>query len=121
VFERWKLTGNEQRQQMAKVQRAIELHLLSQRQAEINGREGATVANLFAALDGIPSACITIGSLVILKYQVNGQPQLHARQLSDKELEAIELFPDLHTRPDRFFECLADAVALLPIKRQTES
>jgi hypothetical protein len=98
---------------MAKVQRAIDMHLLHQRQAEINSKEGKTVAELFAALEEVPSACITIGSLVVLKYQVNGTTQLGARQLTDEEIKAVERYPDLHLRPDRFFEGLAEAVACI--------
>jgi hypothetical protein len=97
------------------VEQAIQLQLLDKHRADVNGREGETVANLIRSLEGVSSACITIGSLVILKYQVDGEPCFHARQLTATELNAVERFPDLHKHPERFFESLADAAALPPI------
>jgi hypothetical protein len=82
------------------------------RQAEVNSREGETIANLTRALAQVPAACITIGSLVILKYQVDGQPILHPRELTAREMRALERFPDLQKNPARFLESLADAVAI---------
>jgi hypothetical protein len=102
---------------MAQVEQALQAHLLHKQQAEVGSREGETVANLVKALEGVPAACITVGALAILKFEVDGQPRFHARRLSAREMQALERFPDLHKHPEKFFESLADAVALPEIEQ----
>lgn len=110
------LTSSEVRDRSTKLEHALQLQILDKHQAEVNSREGETVANLLDSLEGVSAACITVGSLVILKYETDAGPVFHARQLSPSELRAVERFPDLHKNPKKFFESLADAVALPPME-----
>ena len=122
VFRIWReraksgLTSREARERLAQMESMLRVQLLDKHQAEVSSKEGETVANLVRALEQVPSACITFGSLAVLKYHVNGEPVFHARHLSAMEVQALGRFPDLHKHPEKFFESLADAVALPEIE-----
>lgn len=106
------LTAAEALDRLAVIERALTLQLHDKHQAAVNSQEGATVANLIQALNQTPSACLVFGSLVIVKFEKDGKPEVHARQLSAAEIKALERYPDLHKKPETFFESLADLIKL---------
>lgn len=88
---RSKVAGSELRDRLQKLERGIELHALHRAQAEVDEKQGSTVAQLLTALDGTPNALIQIGSLLIVK--VDGVPAV--RNLTQLELRHLEQNPQL--------------------------
>jgi hypothetical protein len=88
---RAKVSGTELRERLQKLERGIELYTLHRAQAEVDEKQGSTVAQLLTALEGTPNALIQIGSLLIVK--VDGVPAV--RNLTQLELRHLEQNPQL--------------------------
>ncbi|MFP3966575.1 hypothetical protein SMC26_29995 [Actinomadura fulvescens] len=110
-----KLTLNpaELRNRSFRVERALEAHMLAPNQAVTDAEAARAIVSLFQALANVPNACLKAGSIVIVKYEVNGSAVAFARQLSPKEMRAWERFPEIHRDPSSVFDALAMAVARL--------
>lgn len=83
-FRRW-LTTEQANEIVAKVERAIEVRLLDQPQADVDAKQAEAVARLMTALENQPNACIQVGSIFLLK--VDGI--MVVRNLSPTELSFL--------------------------------
>lgn len=95
---------------LAKVERAFELAALDGRQADYDSQEVATVRDLIESLQDISNACIRVGSILLIKYSVAGEPVVLMRNLSQVEIRALERFPEIQQHPERAFQALAAAI-----------
>jgi BMFP domain-containing protein YqiC len=99
---RSKVAGSELQDRLRKLERGIELHALYKAQAEVDEKQGSTVAQLLTALEHTPTALIQIGSLLIVK--VDGVPAV--RNLTQLELRHLEQNPQLLGDPGAVLEAL---------------
>jgi hypothetical protein len=107
------LTSKELRDRLIKVERAVELNYLDTKQAEVDGKEAEAVSKLVGALENVPEACVRLGSILLIKYQISTGPIIVTRNLSQVELRALERFPEIQTKPSNVLSGLATAVASL--------
>jgi hypothetical protein len=96
------VAGSELQDRLRKLERGIELHALHKAQAEVDEKQGSTVAQLLTALEHTPTALIQIGSLLIVK--VDGVPAV--RNLTQLELRHLEQNPQLLGDPGAVLEAL---------------
>jgi hypothetical protein len=117
IFRKWTAkarkaaTSEEMRERLDKIERAIELQGLVLPQADADLKSAQAVSGLIKDLAEIPSACIRIGSLFLVKYQTSHGPVLLTRNLSIKEIQALERFPEIQKEPSKALELLAFTVA----------
>jgi hypothetical protein len=102
------LSSSEVRDRLAKIERALELGIVDQRQAVYDQTEAAAVAQLLASLQAVPRACIRLGSIMLVKYaESNGDPVVLVRTLSQSEIRIFEQYPAIQRSPERAIELLA--------------
>lgn len=95
----------------AKLSQAIDLIAIGERQAKVNTAEAEAFARTMASLGDITSACVRIGSMLIVKYpDSRGSDMVLVRQLSALELRTLERFPGIQRDPCNAIEMLAAAV-----------
>jgi hypothetical protein len=99
---RTKLATSEVLERLQKVERGLELHGLHKVQAEVDEKQGGTVAQLLTALENTPTAMIQIGSLLLVK--VDGVPAV--RNLTQLELRHLEKNPQLLNNPSAILDAL---------------
>ena len=104
------LSSDALEQRLHKVERALEIEYLDLKQAEVDGREAEAIATLIAALNNVPRGCARAGSILLIKYPVNGEPAIFTRNLSQLELRALEQYPEIQTRPETALQALAMAL-----------
>ncbi len=118
IFRRSKAVANqgidELKNRLMKVERGIELAQLDLRQAEVNSKEAEAASNLLASLEGVPRACVRVGSLLIVKYTYQSEPVVLIRNLTQVEMHALGRFPEIQKNPERALEMLATAIANTP-------
>ena len=99
---------------LAKAERALELAQLELRQAEVDSKEAQAVNALIVSLAEVPRACIRIGSVLLVKYSVGGEPVIIVRNLTQLEIYALARYPEIQRNPDRVLEALVMALAKIP-------
>jgi Helix-turn-helix domain len=104
------LSSSALKDRATKVERALEVYTLDIKQAEVDLLAGQVVSNLIASLEDIPSACIKVGSTVLIKNTVGGQSIIKSRQLSQLEMRAWEKYPEIQNEPSKVLESLMLAV-----------
>jgi hypothetical protein len=105
------LSSKEVRDRLTKVERAIELAGLDRPQAEVDLLATQAVHTLLVTLADIPSACVRVGSILLVKHQAPEGPVILARTLSQLEIRTLERFPEIQRQPDKVFEALAVAIS----------
>jgi CspA family cold shock protein len=83
-FRRW-LTSDQSDEMIARIERAVQVRLLDQPQAEVDAKQAEAVARLMTALEHQESASIQVGSLFLIK--VDGT--LVVRNLSPVEMSFL--------------------------------
>jgi hypothetical protein len=104
------LSTEEMQRRLAAVERAVQVAGLDKRQAEVDSTQADAVQTLISSLKGIDRACIRVGSVLLVKYPVQGKPVVLVRNLSPREVRALERFPEIQQQPDRVFSALAVAL-----------
>ena len=94
----------------AKLNQAIDLIAIGERQAKVNSAEAEAFAKVLASLGDIPSACVRVGSMLVVKYMDSHGPIVLVRPLSALELRTLERFPGIQQDPRKAIEKLATAV-----------
>ena len=93
-----------------KAERALELLTIDSKQAQVDGQAAAAVQNLVSSLNEVPTACVRVGSILLIKYiGVDGAVVL-VRTLSQVEIKALEKFPEIQRKPEKVLEALAFAL-----------
>lgn len=98
---------------LIKVERAIEVATLDRQQAEVDVRSAEAVAQLLAALQDVPQACLRVGSIMIVKYPGDSGPIVLSRNLSQLEIAALERFPEIQKKPRQALDALAIAITTI--------
>ena len=88
----------------------MEIVGLDSPQADVDMKETAAVHQLVASLHAIPRAVVRIGSILLVKYGEPGQETILIRNLSQREVRALERDPRIQLRPESVFVELANAV-----------
>jgi hypothetical protein len=102
------------REQLAKLERAVDMQTHLRPQAEIDASQGEAVSKLITALEKTPNAIVQIGSVLLVKVGDN----LAVRNLTQRELALYERRPELFRDPatalakiQAFIQADADAQA----------
>jgi hypothetical protein len=110
---RSRLTAADTKRVASEVARRINLEIAGKPQAEVNSINSTAVADLIQALETVPSACIVIGTLAIVKTQMDGETQVTAKDLTALEMRALARYPTLRKHPSEFFAALNDSIRAL--------
>jgi RES domain len=105
------LTSEDVKNLAAKVERAAELRYLDSSQAEVDGKAASAFSSIVSSLAEIPSACILAGSILLIKYAGPQGSVVLSKNLSWRELETLERFPEILQNPQKALESLALAQA----------
>ena len=117
VFQRgfWKrvVTADEARYLEATLQQALGLKIATLNQAEVDSKQAAAAATVITALASIPTACVKVGSVLVLKYPVapGGDSVLLVRTLSAREVQLIDRYPAILRNPPTALDALTMAMA----------
>lgn len=106
-------TSDEMRRRMEKLERGIELQLVTKNQAQVDQAQGDAVAKLLAALQDSPTALIQIGSVLLVK--IDGVPMV--RNLTQTEIALLDRNPSLLDNPRSALCALNDAADASPDPR----
>ena len=79
-------------------------------QAKVDAAEADAFAKAMASLGDVTSACVRVGSMLIVKYPDSLGNIVLVRQLSALELRTLERFPGIQRDPRTAIETLAAAV-----------
>jgi hypothetical protein len=110
----WHAKGSSNaKESIAKAVRAAEIIGLNTRQSEYDSNEARATRDVLSSLEGTALACVKVGSLLIVKYPVEGEAIVLVRTLSVAEMNALEKFPEILSRPRRVFQELSMALAAL--------
>jgi hypothetical protein len=105
------LNSRQLRDRLAEGERALQLAIVEDRQAEVDLKKAQAASELINSLQDVPNACIQMGSLLLVKSETpNGQAIL-ARTLSKSEMRALEKYPELQKNPEKIMEALSMAKA----------
>jgi cold shock CspA family protein len=104
------LDSDEAMRYRAKLEQAVELIALGERQAKVNHAEALAVSAALGSLSDISSACLLVGSTLIVKFTDPQGPIVLVRPLSALELRTLERFPGIQRDPRNAIETLAAAV-----------
>lgn len=107
------LTSEQVRQRLVKVERALELAGIEERQANVDIKTAEAVEKLLGGLEKVPQACMRVGSLLLVKYEDNQGPVLLVRSMSQLEIRALERYPEIQRHPRTAIEALATAMLSL--------
>jgi hypothetical protein len=107
------LSSREVTERLEKLEHAGELKILGKQQAEIDAIYAEKLADLMAALEPVPNACVRIGAFMVIKYEGPSGPVILSRTLSFTEVMAMERFPEIQSNPSKALEALAAVVATL--------
>jgi hypothetical protein len=114
IFRRASATArqaaDELKSRLAKAERALELAQLELRQAEVDAKEAQAVNALIISLQSTPRACMRVGSVLLVKYSINGEPVIIVRNLTQLELHALGRFPEIQKHPEQALDALATAI-----------
>lgn len=103
-------SADELRTRLTKVERALELVAIDERQAAVDLIESQVVENLMEALNDVPEACVRIGSLLLVKTHSPKGIAVFARTLSQLEVRTLEKYPEIQKTPGCVLELLAAAI-----------
>ncbi|WP_410634418.1 hypothetical protein [Amycolatopsis sp. cmx-4-83] len=103
-------SSEEMRRRLEKVERGIELQLLTKNQAHVDQAQGDAVAKLLVALEASPTAMVQIGSVLIVK--IDGVPLV--RNLTQTEIAMLDRDPSLLDNPRSVLRALGDAAMAAP-------
>lgn len=99
-------TQDEVADSLEKAKRAAELAVLDKPQAEANLCQAQGASALIRSLEGIESACIQAGSLLVVKASDNGRSSIVVRTLTPIELKRLEENQAVLRRPNEIIDWL---------------
>ncbi|GLY64938.1 hypothetical protein Atai01_15570 [Amycolatopsis taiwanensis] len=95
-------TSSQAEEVLARIERAVEVRLLDQPQADVDVKQADAVARLMSALDKQESACIQVGSLFLIK--VDGT--VIVRNLTPSEMSFLSDHPTALATPRQVLSAL---------------
>jgi hypothetical protein len=100
-------------QKMIELDQRTSIELVGRARAETDAIKTSSAVSLIESLADIPNAVVRVGGLLIIKQTLNGDPAVLTRELSAREIRALELNPGIQKDPHGALELLAAAVAQL--------
>lgn len=98
------LTSEEVKEGLEKGQRALELATIEKAQSEVNKNHAEAASNLINSLSQVDNAAIQIGSLLLVKVTNGGTTSVHTRQMTQKEMIALEKNQSLMRKPEQIIQ-----------------
>ena len=93
------------REKLEKIEKALELEKIGKAKSVINKNEAEAASILIESIKSESEAVIQVGSLLILKYtKPSGYSQTLVKNLSDRELSAVDDFPEILKNPATLFK-----------------
>jgi cold shock CspA family protein len=92
---------------VARIERAVQVRLLDQQQADVDVKQAEAVAHLMTGLENQESACIQVGSLFLIK--VGGT--LVVRNLTPQEMSFLSRYPTALSSPAQVLGALEEFAA----------
>jgi hypothetical protein len=107
-------------QKMMEIDERASIELVGRARAETDAIKASSAVSLIASLADIPNAVVRVGGLLIIKQtDAHGDPAVLTRELSAREIRALELNPGIQKDPQGALELLAAAVAQLEEDERT--
>jgi hypothetical protein len=101
-------------QKMQELDARASIEISGRARAETDAIKTSNAVSLIASIADIPNAVVRVGGLLIVKQtNVNGVPAVMTRELSMREIRALELNPGIQKDPQVVLQLLAVAVAQL--------
>jgi hypothetical protein len=101
-------------QKMQELDERTSIEIVGRARAETDAIKTANAVNLIASLADIPNAIVRVGGLLIIKQtDAIGASGVITRELSTREIRALELNPGIQRDPHQALQLLALAVAEL--------
>jgi len=100
------LSEPEVQERLNKVEKALELQALNKPISEIDKNQAEAISAVIKSIENVESAVLRIGSLIILKQTIDGNPKIFARTLTVKELQFIDKHPEMLSKPDSIMALL---------------
>lgn len=120
IFQRFRgklqtgLTSNFVQQKMRELDERSFIEVVGRARAETDAIKASSVVKLIASLAETPNAVVRVGGFLIVKQtNANGVPAIITRELSTREIRALELNPGIQKDPNGVLHLLAIAVAQL--------
>ena len=108
------LTSNFVQQKMQELDERTSIEVVGRARAETDAIKANSAVKLIASLADIPNAVVRVGGLLIVKQtDSKGVPAVMTRELSTREIKALELNPGIQRDPQAALHLLAIAVAQL--------
>lgn len=95
-----------------KTKKALELAHLDKVQSEVNKNNSEAAKALMDAVKDVPNAVMAMGSLVVVKTTVDGEPKVMIRNLTIDQLIQLDKNPDLLNKPFDLLSRLNDGKLL---------
>jgi len=96
-----------------KGKKAIELATLEKIQSEVNKNNADAISAYLNSVKDIPQTAARIGSLVIIKILVDGQPQVISTVLTTEQLLVVEDNPTLMSNPEELLSLITSDKKLI--------
>jgi hypothetical protein len=101
-------------QKMQELDIRASIEISGRAQAETDAIKTSSAVSLIASLADIPNAVVRVGGLLVVKQtNAGGQPAVMTRELSTREIRALELNPGIQKDPQGVLQLLSAAVAQL--------
>jgi hypothetical protein len=101
-------------QKMQALDERTSIEVVGRARAETDAIKAASAVQLITSLAEIPNAVVRVGGLLVIKQaDVNGVPVIITRELSTREIRALECNPGIQRDPHGALQLLAAAVAQL--------
>lgn len=93
-----------------KGQKAIELATIEKIQSEVNRNNAEAAAAFINSVKDIPEAATRIGSLIVIKAQINGETKIASTVLSTEQLIRVEKNPNIMMKPNELFNLITEDI-----------
>jgi transcriptional regulator with XRE-family HTH domain len=108
------LTPDFVQQKIRELDERASIEVVGRARAETDAIKTMSAVNVIASLADIPNAVVRVGGLLVIKQtDTNGHPAVVTRELSTREIKALELNPGIQRDPRAALQLLAAAVAQL--------
>lgn len=101
------ITQPEVANRLKKVERAIELAQLQERQATIDEKQAKATRDIMAAIENTPDAVCLVGSILAVKITNDETPRVYVRSLTPEEMIFLNQNQHLLKSPDTILESLS--------------
>lgn len=98
------LTSEELKERLDQAEHGLKLNTITKQQSEIDLNQAEAVSKILNSISEVENAAIKIGSLLIVKTTISGNPNIAVKNLSLKEMLVLENEPSLLKSPVELLE-----------------